>query len=531
MDLPQSDRLLSAVRRRLVLAGFGRRFLVACLVFAAVYALLLLASRLSGLVPDWFEWWTLAVVPGLALLTAAVLRPRISAADAGRAVDLRGRTSDLFLTVSLLDDAPGEFKPLVAREAEERAQRIRPEDVVPFGVAPRLGWAGLSIVLLAAGVLWLPQLDPFGEVAAAKEEDQQRQLLRRSSELAEKRIEQIRRDQREESDSKALDRDLEKLQMAFNALKPTEQQLNFQRLDAIRRPLEDKWQKQADRIKEFLASKPSSQKFGSTNREQLEKWRQDLEDGRTDSLRESLEEMQRDLERLAKTDDPQQKAEVARKLRKQLQGLHELAREQLKSKELSAALERAMEQLELAQTEGLSTEALEALERSLELSELELEEIAQSVKDLKRLEEALKTLQMAKQCNKLGQCDGSMCQGFGSLAEYQRLYEQMLSDQISQGMGQRGSGEGGKAPEDDTIESDFSPEKAQANIQAGKTLLTLKTKGVGQTGEVRQEYREAIREVRQGWSEAVRQERIPPGYTEGIKKYFDSIEVPEAEQP
>jgi hypothetical protein len=138
----------------------------------------------------------------------------------------------------------------------------------------------------------------------------------------------------------------------------------------------------------------------------------------------------------------------------------------------------------------------------------------------------LKTLQLAKQCNKFGQCDGGLCQGFGSMAEYQRMYEQMLSEQISGGMRGPGIGEGGKAPEDDTVESDFTAEKAQANVQAGKILLSLKTQGVGETGEVRQEYRDAVREVKQGWSEAVRQERIPPGYTDGIKKYFDSIEVP-----
>jgi hypothetical protein len=531
MDLPQSNALLAAVRRRLFLAGLGRRFCVAALVLAGVYAGLLLASRLAGVVPDWFRWWTLAVVPTAALIAAVVWRPRISLADAGRAVDFRGRTSDLFLTVSLLDDAPGEFKPLVARDAEDRAPRIRPADIVPFGAAPRLGWTALAVVALAAGVLWLPQLDPFGQVAAAKEEDQQRSALERERELTRKRIEQIRRDRADGEESKELDQAIENLQQAFNVLKPTEQQLNFQKLDAARRPLEDKWRKQADKLKEFLASRPSSQQFGSANRERLEKWRKDLADGRTDSLRESLEEMRRDLERLAKSSDPAEKAELARKLRKQLQALNELAKDQLQSEALCAACERAMAQLELAQMEGLSTEALEALAESLELSQLELEQVAQSVEDLKRLEDALKTLQMAKACNKMGQCDGGMCEGFSSLAEYQRMYEQMLRDQIGPGMGNRGIGQGGKAPEDNTVESDFSPEKAQANIQAGKILLSLKTQGLGETGEVRQEYRDAVREVKQGWSEAVLQERIPPGYTDGIKKYFDSIEVPSDEQP
>ena len=76
---------------------------------------------------------------------------------------------------------------------------------MPFGAAPRLGWTVVALVVLAAGVLWLPQLDPFGQVAAAKEEEQERQALRRSRTLTEKRIEQIRHLKADVIDDRSLE--------------------------------------------------------------------------------------------------------------------------------------------------------------------------------------------------------------------------------------------------------------------------------------------------------------------------------------
>ncbi len=55
-------------------------------------------------------------------------------------------------------------------------------------------------------------------------------------------------------------------------------------------------------------------------------------------------------------------------------------------------------------------------------------------------------------------------------------------------------------------------------------LLTLKTKGMGDPAEVKEQYRAAVRDVKQNLSEAILREEIPPGYHEGIKGYFDSIE-------
>ena len=202
----------------------------------------------------------------------------------------------------------------------------------------------------------------------------------------------------------------------------------------------------------------------------------------------------------------------------------------MNSKQLAAALKRAMTQLESSQIEGLSSESLEAMLESLDLANLELEEIAQSVKDLKALEEALKALQWAKRLNDREMLDGEACKNCTSMKDYEELYAKMRAgmggaggDGMGPGLGGRGMGRGGKAPEDDSVLTDFKAERSKSAVTAGKILLSLKTKGLNDRGQAVKNYRKLIRNVKQGISEAIEQEQIPPGYHEGIKSYFDNI--------
>jgi hypothetical protein len=133
--------------------------------------------------------------------------------------------------------------------------------------------------------------------------------------------------------------------------------------------------------------------------------------------------------------------------------------------------------------------------------------------------------------------DGEACEGCQSMADYAKLYEQLLAQMggIGPGMGDQGIGEGGKAPEDDTVDSGFKTERTKTTITAGKVLLSLKTRGVGEKGDAKTSYRDAVKAVKQGVSEAILTEQIPPGYHDGIRNYFDSIrespEEPNADPP
>jgi len=184
--------------------------------------------------------------------------------------------------------------------------------------------------------------------------------------------------------------------------------------------------------------------------------------------------------------------------------------------------------------EGMDKEAVEAAERSLDLTKLELKEIAQSAKDLKALEEALKVVQMAKQLNDAEKLDGEMSEGAQTIEEYAEFYAQLIAqlgggeegegDGDGEGLGGEGMGSGGKAPEDDSVETDFKTEQSKSAVTAGKVLLSVKTKGMSDKGDAKKEYKGLIQKVKQGYSEAILQEQIPPGYHDGIKSYFDNLD-------
>ena len=77
--------------------------------------------------------------------------------------------------------------------------------------------------------------------------------------------------------------------------------------------------------------------------------------------------------------------------------------------------------------------------------------------------------------------------------------------------------------EEADADTDYEKKKTRTSIDAGKVLLSIKTKGVSESGDVKQQYQDLVKEVRSGLSEAIELEEIPPGYVPGIKNYFDAI--------
>jgi hypothetical protein len=186
--MSSTERLLLRTSRRLRLSAIARSLYIAFLGLCAVYLAVLLASRISGAIPDWFqparsltfgsgespprligyEPIALCAIPLAALLIALAFHRRPTPVDAARRLDRQSGTKDLYLNASLLETSPGEFRPLVAQAAEEHAKDVDPARIVPYGGARRIGYAAIALLVVLTAAQHFPHFDPFGNVEAAE---------------------------------------------------------------------------------------------------------------------------------------------------------------------------------------------------------------------------------------------------------------------------------------------------------------------------------------------------------------------------
>lgn len=531
-DPQRALHVLNSVRRRLTWIQWAMRTLWFTLALGTVYAGLLLFSRLTGLIPDVFSPESVLIVPALAAFVALVWPGRPTLEDAARAIDASVGGKDLFLTLTMLQRASTMgYEPLVVRDAEKAAARVKADEATRFTWRRPGAIATATMVLLFLGTLFLPALDPFGKVADAKEEDQQRKLLEATKEQTALRRAQLKQKDVEAETSEEVEQAVESLKKGLAQTKRGDRKANLERLSEHQEELGKMYRRlNAGDLKKLLNDSRVEQKLGALHdQEMFRKWQKELQQGASEGLQERLDEVEEALERLTKTTDPVERSELQRKIQKQLKELADFSSSKAGSQAMTAALERAMEQLKAGKNEALSQEAMQALKESLELSREEMQLLAQSVRDMKNLEEALELISMSKQMNAQDQLDGEMFGGEMTLADYAEMYNEMMGmggdgEGDGEGTGGRGMGEGGTVEEDDAAKTDFVDEKTKAAVQKGKILLSIKTKGLSDTGDIADaEYRRVAGELREELDAVLEQEQIPPGYVDGIKQYFDAI--------
>ena len=265
-EMPRSVQLLRRVAVRLQLAAIGNRLYAAFLAACGAYAALLIASRFGGFFTEWVTPVSLLAVPALAALVGLLWHHRPTLVEAARAIDRQNGTKDLFLTVALIEKSAGEYQGLVARAAEERAAKVQPVAVVPFRSTKRLARAVSAAMLIAAGVFWLPQFDPFGKVEAAQQVEKRQQQLEDSRKATEVRIAQLQKDESDGPLSEETKKAIENLKAALNRMKPGERSDNLKELVGQQKHLGDMWRKLSnEKLKELLSHNAQGQQFGSRN--------------------------------------------------------------------------------------------------------------------------------------------------------------------------------------------------------------------------------------------------------------------------
>jgi hypothetical protein len=517
---------------RQFLAALGGRFHIALLICGALYLLLLLVSRLLGLIPDWFTLVSLAAIPGAALLAAFAFTRRPGARNVARLIDDRTDSKELFLTAAMIADSPGEFRPIVVEQAEARAEKLRATQVVPFRWQRGVRDFIAVLALLAAGIHFLPQLDPFKKTEQRNKVAQQEEKLLEAKKATAVRSEQLAAESAKQSEQVQLA--LQQLDKAFKEAKPQDREGNLKRLGEEQKDIGELWRKVNSDLKPL---DKAEQSFGATDPKKLQQWRDELKKGDVSALKREIADIRDQIRKIEAMPESAEKRAAQERAMQQLNELAQAMKQEMNSPQVAAALQRAMDQLDMSKLSQMSKEAAQSAVESLQLSEQEMQQLAQAIKDGKALEDALKNLQMAKQLAGQNKLDGGECKGAGSQEDYAKLFAEKMaslgqSDQQGQdsGMGP-GIGNGAKRPEDESAKTDFKSEKSPSHLTGGKLLLQWKTKEVGETGARAEEFREGVQRVKQGVSEAIQQEQVPPGYHEAIKKYFDSLPEKPAENP
>ncbi len=502
-----------ANRLRLTLLATAGAALVAILV-----ARLLNLFSLEAIPP---AAWLVLALPSVVILA---LGRRPAPTRIARTIDEREGTKDLFLTALLAEDGSG-YAPVVATQAGERATTVLPAHVVPFRWQRGLGEVFAAAVFVTVAFLWTPQLDPLRKQTArdrAAENERRLVEMNRATEVRREEIAQNK--EREPAEVKDA---LTRLEEAFKKAKPTEKESTLKELATRQKELGELWRRVNN--PELRANlEQTAQSFGEADPKRLEEWRKQLQKGDATALKKELQEMRETAQSLAGKPDSAEKRAAQQQLAQRLSELAQAMKQMASSPQVNEALQRALAQLDLAKLEQLSKASTEGALDSLQLSEEELDQLAQSLKDGQALEDALKNLQMAKQLAEAGKLDGGECKG-GGMAEYALLFEGKMSELGERGGLSReaplgeGPGSGALRPEDESVKTGFKSEKGGGQLAGGKMLLEWKTKEVGETGARTEEYQAAVRGVQQGVAEAIQQEQVPPGYHEAIKRYFDSL--------
>ena len=545
-----AERLLQRVAARQRACSLGASWYRFALILAGVYAVLLLCSRLLGIIPDWFAPISLLVVAAGSGALAISLYRRAALIDAARAVDTRMQTEDLFLTAPLIASSAGRYKPLVLSQAEKTSPSVRPKLVVPFRWGARARNAAVVLCALLAGIFLLPQLDPFGKEEQRQQADRRRERIEKARKATVMRLAALRADDPASQLSRDVARGTDELKQSFDAMKPDARQGNLKRLGQDKNRLGELWRKASEEKLKRASSQPlGDQRFGKGESEKTSQWREGMKKGDVSSLKSEIGELKRQADSLAQMPEGAEKSALEEQMKRRMDELSEFLGSELNSETLNAALARAMEQLEAGKMEELSAEALKGLQESLDLSELELESLAQSMRDLEALEQALETLQLAERLNELEALDGEACKDCQGIGDYAQMYRKLLAGRCAscgaklgedgvcaacggrgagQGMIGPGTGKGGQAPESEDAETDFKAERSRADISAGKMLLSVKSRGTTEAGEASTDYK-YVEEIKKGASEAILHEQVPPSYHEAIRNYFDTLETANGE--
>lgn len=571
----EARRLVDRVVSRLWVSSVGEAWLLALLWLGSACFVALLIRRLSGFGVDWLTAEAAVGVPVFAVLIAVLSASKPTVFAAARKIDECCELSELFLTLAQLESSAGAYQSAIAEQAEVLAGGLQPSVIVSWSWQRPVARLTFGLAVLVSSFVFLPQLDPFGNVdstAAAVAvrrdlQDSRRETANRTAELL------TRQDSAGFSNETSLVESAAKLKQ----LTVDRSKSDLKNLEDRQREIEARWREaRSDEGVSRLLEQAESQQFFGASENRSKQWATELAGGQTESLDQAFGSLQESLEQLASAADGGDRQALDKQVRQQIAELQRFAGNQLQSQSAEAAMKRATSQLNSARLNSdLQSEAIEAARESIELGREELHELAENAEQLASLEQALNAIQSAKQLAQEGTQE-AFEQNQAAIQEFVEQYAKMEGDgakqqsdpagddegklesqgqQIASADGQseskgprkagaktQGKSESGTSKdsaergpgrsasrENNLAKSDFRNARERAGLDTTRRLLVIRRQGMSDAGETSQEYRQLVRNLQKRVSTAIEVEEIPPGYVSGIRSYFDSLD-PQSEQ-
>jgi DNA segregation ATPase FtsK/SpoIIIE-like protein len=547
--------LLKRAARRLELSSFLGALHLTAIVAAAVLLVLAIADRLPA--ASYIAWtWTLPALAGLCLIAAMIIwsQRRLNELQVALAVDDRLDLRERLSTALHCQDRSDAFARAAVEDAVQTARNPRMRETVRrrFAVvAPRHWWISPVMIVVAVGVLFMPQIDLFASEPIVDEQEWAKAKQEAEEEL-EAVVEVVEDKQLLKSELAGIVSDLDKPGTPTDQLRKPEDLKRdaLKKVTKLNRKLDEilngEKGKTADALEDML-SKLKRPGDGPAN-----EMADALARGDFKAAKEALEAM---MEQARNGEmNAQQQEQLAQQMENLAQQLEQLAQQQ-------DALEQALQQAGLNPQLANNPQALQqALQQAQNLNQQQKQQLQQMAQAQQAacqmcqglgqacqgMADAMKQggggggqagADMAQQLNDMEQLQQLLMQAQAAANQMQGQQQgaglQQALQQMGGGMGQRGQGAGGKAPLMPTP-TGKNVVKENVPVTAGEIIASTEISGQPITGEVKSKLKEVAAAAAKGYDEAQDEQPLPRRYWEALQSYFGELEkrveaVPAAE--
>jgi hypothetical protein len=482
----------------------------------ASFLALLAAKLLSLSIPVPESAVGLAALVLLSGLIAAFV-PRLDLLESAAAVDERAGWKERLSSALAIPVLQHPMEAALVEDVRERLRDQKPSRLFPLRAPRELRFAPLPALAIAAVAFLVPPQDLLGLAAREKEKVREKKEIAAAVEKLEARKKALEKSDRPMEKAKEALKKIEALAAEFQKNPPADRKEAVAEIsklsDEIKKMKEElsKSGALAERMQKAAAEKGGDTgELGKMIREgnfskavqELAKMRNALQEGKLS--KEEREKLQRQMEALAeKMSKDKELSEMEKKLAKAIQGLKD-------------GDEKGLEDLQkqLSQLEG---------------DQAESEQLAESLKDLENLSDAL--AKGEGECPVCGKKKGKgegKCEGHGDgEGDGLGLSESPWKEGDTDKEGAKGLGPGKGFGERPETPADFETEKSKVPSKLGKGTYVgaYFMKGEPPKGQAAAQYADVQRAAAEEAMDALQKQKVPVAQRDYVRDYFDAIRL------